>query len=89
MSPEAVIRADIARVYQELAERPNALVSLVRLRAKLPGVSHEELSTILKQMDRERLIQLSPDPNRKALPREARQAAVRLGGGDQHFISMG
>jgi len=64
------------------------LVSLVRLRDRLSDVDRDDLDRTLKTMDRARVIQLSPDPNRKALPPEARRDALRLGGGDQHFVSI-
>lgn len=42
----------------------------------LDDVNREDLDRTLKAMDRSRMIQLSPDPNRKALSPEARRAAV-------------
>jgi hypothetical protein len=86
--PREKTRAEIASIYSQLADRPNDLVSLARLRASLPHISREELDAVLKQMDRERLIHLDPDPNTKAIPKEGKDAAVRLGGEDKHFISI-
>lgn len=86
--PREVTRGEIMQAYAGLATSDGELVSLVRLRAALPHISHEELSAVLKQMDRERAIQLVPESNQKALPPEAREAAVTLGGTPQHFISM-
>lgn len=77
----------VLAAYDSLASSPNGLVSLVRLRDRLSDVSREDLDRTLKVMDRSRVIQLSPDPNQKALPPEARRDALRLGGSDQHFIS--
>lgn len=81
-------RQDIMEAYGKWVEPHNDLVSLVKIRASVPHVEHDELSATLKEMDRERLIQLDPDPNQKALPREARAAAVKLGGEDKHFMSV-
>ena len=81
-TPEAVRAA-----YAELAsERGEDLVSLVRLRDRLKDVPREDLDRVLKEMDRARVIQLEPDPNRKALPQESRDAAIVLGGDPKHFI---
>lgn len=86
--PRETTRADVMRVYAELARHPGDLVSLVRLRGSLPHIKHGELTAVLKEMDRERLIQLDPDSNRKALPPEAHEAAVMLGGEPKHFIHV-
>ncbi len=86
--PREKTRADIVDVYSQLADRRNALVSRARLRVHLPHISHDELTAVLKEMDRERLIQLDPDPNRKAIPKEGLDAVVRVGGEDMHFISI-
>jgi hypothetical protein len=76
-------------VYSELAVRPGELVSLARLRDKLADVTRDDLDRVLVSMDRARDIQLEPDPNRKALPPEAREAAVRIGGEDKHLVAIG
>jgi len=81
------IRGDVMQAYAALSAEPGGLVSLVKLRDKLKHLDRAELDAVLKQMDRERIIQLSPDPNQKALPAAAREAAVMLGGSQQHFIS--
>lgn len=73
--------------YRQLADRPNELVSLVRLRDKLSHIDRQTLDTELKRLDRARMIQLDPDPNQKALPPEAIRDAIRLGGEPKHFIS--
>jgi 2'-5' RNA ligase len=84
--PRAKTRADIADTYRRLAGKPGDLVSLAVLRGNLQHISHDELTAVLKEMDRERLIQLDPDSNAKAIPKEGRNAAIRLGGEDKHFI---
>lgn len=86
--PPEVTRAEVMEVYSRLAAKPGALVSLVKIRGHLPHLRHGELTAVLKQMDRERIIQLDPDPNRKALPPEAHEAAIVIGGEPKHFISV-
>jgi hypothetical protein len=78
----------VLATYEELAKRPGDLVSLSRLRGKLVDVARTDLDRVLKAMDRERIIQLDPDPNRKALPPEAREAAINIGGEDKHLLTI-
>jgi hypothetical protein len=78
----------VLATYDELAELPGDLVSLARLRGKLVDVSRADLDRVLKAMDRARIIQLDPDPNRKALPPEAREAAINIGGEDKHLLTI-
>lgn len=86
--PREKTRAEIMAVYSQLVSRPGEILSLVKLRGNLPHIKHDELTEVLKQMDRERLIHLDPDPNTKAIPKSGHDAAIRLGGEDKHFISI-
>lgn len=79
----------IREAYSELADEPGALVSLARLRDKLPETPREELDRALLELNRARTIQLDPDPNRKALSDRAKAAAIPLGGEDMHLITIG
>jgi hypothetical protein len=79
----------IRRAYAGLAAEPGDLVSLARLRDKLPHISRESLDQALLDLDRQRMIQLEPDPNRKALSDRAKAAAIPLGGEDMHLIMIG
>lgn len=78
----------IAAAYSALSGRDNELVSLVRLRAELADIPTDEINAALKRLDRGRVIQLSPDPNQKALPDLAHIAALPVGGTDNHFVSF-
>lgn len=80
-----IVRDRIVRAYGELGN-PNELVSLVRLRAKLDNVPRRQVDRLLKEMRREGAIGLDPDPNRKALPPAAHEAAILLGNDEMHFI---
>jgi len=79
----------IRQAYGELAGEPRALVSLARLRDELPDIPRKSLDEALLDLDRQRVIQLDPDPNRKALSDRAKAAAIRLGGEDMHLITIG
>ena len=79
----------IRQAYGELADEPGALVSLARLRDELAGIPRQELDETLLAMNRQQVIQLDPDPNRKALSDRAKAAAIPLGGEDMHLITIG
>lgn len=79
----------IRRAYGELAAEPGALVSLARLRDELPDVPRKDLDEALLDLDRQRAIQLEPDPHRMALSDRAKAAAIPLGGEDMHLITIG
>lgn len=87
--PVAGIEDQIMAVYEGLSKQHGDLVSLVRLRDQLSQIDRADLDKALKAMDRQRMIQLEPDPNRKALTREAREGALSIGGEDKHFITIG
>lgn len=86
--PDEVTRRQLDDVYARLADRPGALVSLARLRRELAHIPASDLDRVLKQMDRERLLQLEPDPNQKAIGDEGQAAAIWLGGEKMHFVTM-
>ena len=78
----------IRQAYGELASEPGALVSLARLRDELPDIPRKSLDEALLGFNRQRTIQLEPDPNRMALSDRAKAAAIPLGGEDQHLITI-
>ncbi len=79
----------IKRACRDLAKHPGATVSLFELRQRLGDVARADLDRTLWEMDRRREIHLDPDPGRNALPQEARDAAIAVGGEDKHLISLG
>jgi hypothetical protein len=78
----------IRAAYNDLAPRPGELVSLARLRDSLPEVARDDLDAVLLAMDRNRELQLEPDPHRIALTQRAKDAAIQLGGEAMHLIVM-
>jgi len=78
----------IKRAFKELADQPNELISLARLRDKLPNISREDLDRKLLELDRSGKIQLESDPHRIALTDRAKAAAIFLGGEDMHLIAI-
>jgi hypothetical protein len=79
----------IRQAYADLAGEPGALVSLARLRDELPDIPRKSLDEVLLDLDRQRAIQLEPDPHRVALSDRARAAAIPIGGEDMHLITIG
>ena len=79
----------IRQAYGDLAAKPGDLVSLARLRDELPDIPRETVDEALLDLDRQRAIQLEPDPHRIALTDRAREAAIPLGGEDMHLITIG
>jgi hypothetical protein len=79
----------IRQAYGELAAEPGELISLARLREELPDIPRKSLDAALLELDRQRAIQLEPDPHRIALTDRAKAAAIPLGGEDMHLITIG
>jgi hypothetical protein len=79
----------VRQAYADLADKPGDLVSLARLRDELPDISRKILDEVLLDLDRQRVIQLEPDPHRVALSDRAKAAAIPLGGEDKHLITIG
>jgi hypothetical protein len=77
------------RIHRAYAELPGELVSLARLRDELPDIPRPSLDAALLDLDRQRAIQLEPDPHRIALTDRAKAAAIPLGGEDMHLITIG
>jgi hypothetical protein len=68
--------------------RPGELVSLVRVRDELGDLHRSDVDAALLRLDRARVIQLEPDPNRIALTDRVKAAAIRLGGEDMHLVAL-
>lgn len=81
-TPEGVRAA-----YDELKAEPDGWVSLDRLRARLGGTRAEQ-DRLLSALDDQRRIRLAPYPHRAQLPQSAHDAAIRVGGEDQHMIAI-
>jgi hypothetical protein len=83
------IESRVVQAYGALAGEPGDLVSLARLRDELRDIPRESLDAALLDLDRQRTIQLEPDPHRIALSDRAKAAAIPLGGEDMHLITIG
>jgi hypothetical protein len=73
--------------YRELVKEPRGWVGLVDLRPKL-GAPADEVDAVLKQLSGAGKIHLVPEDNRKALTAADHEAAIRIGGEDNHLLSI-
>ena len=74
--------------YQELARSPRDWVGLVDLRRRLGGIPGDQVDAVLRELSRTGRAHLVPESNRKALTDADHEAAIRIGGEDNHLISL-
>ncbi|MET0900370.1 MAG: hypothetical protein ABWY45_20850 [Mycobacterium sp.] len=80
--------ARVQQVYGRLAAQSGDWVALVRLRAALPDVDHEDLDDTLRRMYRIPGVHLIPEENQKVLTDDDRLAAVVIGEQHKHLIAI-
>lgn len=82
----------IVSAYNVLRTGLNEWVGLIDLRRMLgegnAWTTREEVDATLKTMSRDGRIHLVPESNRKVLTAEDHNAAVRIGGEDNHLICL-
>jgi len=78
----------IRTAYRKLVRSPRGWVGLADLRPQLGGVAAAEVDVVLKQLSLSGQAHLVPESNRKALTDADREAAVRIGGEDNHLLSF-
>ena len=82
------LEAQIRAAYRKIAPRPGEPVSLAKLRAQLNGAPKEDVDAVLATLGRKQVVTLTPNPNGKDVTAEDRAAAVRIGGDENHMISI-
>ncbi|MFJ1759242.1 hypothetical protein ACIOD2_02935 [Amycolatopsis sp. NPDC088138] len=88
--PDVVVEDLEGRIriaYRELVKEPRGWVGLVDLRPKL-GEPADEVDAVLKELSAAGKIHLVPEDNRKALTAAHHEAAIRIGGEDNHLLSI-
>ncbi|SDI31375.1 hypothetical protein SAMN05192558_10792 [Actinokineospora alba] len=85
---EAEIVERIHSAYRKLARAPRAWVSLTELRSMLVHARRPDVDAVLKELDRSGKAHLVPESNRKVLTEADHAAAIRIGGEDNHLISI-
>lgn len=78
----------IRDAYARLARRPRDWVRLAELRPLLNGASREDVDGVLREMSRAKQAHLVPDANRKVLTEVDHDAAIRIGGEDNHLLAI-
>jgi hypothetical protein len=86
--PAKSLEDRIRSAYRELVKEPRGWVGLKELRPKLGGAATSEVDALLKKLSGEGEVHLVPEDNRKALTSDDREAAIRIGGEDNHLISI-
>ncbi|MFK0248397.1 hypothetical protein ACIQUM_27200 [Amycolatopsis azurea] len=74
--------------YRKLARTPRDWVALAELRPMLGEASAVDVDAVLKELSRSGQAHLVPESNRKALTDADHAAAIRIGGEDNHLISI-
>lgn len=86
-APKGPLEDRIRVAYRELVKEPRGWVGLVDLRPKL-GAPAAEVDAVLKKLSSAGKIHLVPEDNRKALTAADHEAAIRIGGEDNHLLSI-
>jgi hypothetical protein len=84
--PEPVTDLKITTLYKQLADKQGDWVRLAELRPLLNGAPRTDVDRVLKNMSRAGQAHLAPDPDRKSLTTADRDAAIRIGGEDNHLL---
>jgi len=82
------IESRIRIAYRKLSRSPRDWVALVELRPMLGEASTVDVDAVLKELSRSGQAHLVPESNRKALTAADHEAAIRIGGEDNHLISI-
>jgi len=83
------IEREIRRAYRKLADVPGSWVGLADIRDQLSGLSKPEVDGVLRLMARMTGVQIEEETNQKTLTNRDREAAVNIGGRDQHVLAIG
>jgi hypothetical protein len=90
--PEELVPEEIERrirnAYGKLARTPRDWVGLVDVRPLLGDAPSAEVDAVLKDLSRRKQLSLVPESNRKALRAADREAAIRIGGEDNHLLRI-
>lgn len=79
----------IREAYRSLAAAPGDWVGLADLRERLAGIDRAATDDALRALARTEGVRIIPVANTKALEPRDRAAALRIGGEDNHTLSIG
>nr|WP_225311688.1 hypothetical protein [Microbispora cellulosiformans] len=83
------IETMIRKAYAQLADKPNAWVSLTLLRPRLGDAPRDRVDAALRQMIAQPDVRIVPWENQKTLTQADRDAAVLIGDQPKHRILIG
>ncbi|TDV38653.1 hypothetical protein [Actinophytocola oryzae] len=83
---DPVTDATIATLYRQLADKQGDWVRLAQLRPLLNGADRTDVDKLLKTMSKAGRAHLAPNPDRKSVTTADREAAIRIGGEDNHLL---
>ncbi|MEU8069152.1 hypothetical protein [Micromonospora sp. NPDC048169] len=87
--PSGSMEARVVAAYRALADEPGAWVSLRRLRPFFADVPRGDLDEALRRLSRSEGVTIAPESNQKTLTGADIEAALRLGGQDNHLLAIG
>ncbi|MET7469277.1 hypothetical protein ACFYON_27215 [Micromonospora sp. NPDC005686] len=87
--PSGSVEARVVAAYRALADEPGAWVSLRRLRPFFADVPRGDLDEALRRLSRSEGVTIAPESNQKTLTGADIEAALRLGGQDNHLLAIG
>ncbi|MPZ82949.1 MAG: hypothetical protein GEV28_22145 [Actinophytocola sp.] len=79
----------IRAAYDELAKEPGDWISLTALRRDLNGASRTKVDEALRRLNQDPKVNLAPDDDQRSLTQADRDAALRIGGENNHLLSIG
>jgi hypothetical protein len=82
------LESAIRKAYSDLAERDGDWVGLAPLRTRLGGFDRTDVDEALRRLAMEPRVHIIPVANLKSLTQQDRDAALRLGGEDNHAIAI-
>jgi len=86
--PPPRIDADREATYRRLAPGPSDWVPLRDLRSALTDVARAALDDTIRQMRRDKRLTLTLEDDQSALTKADRDAALRIGPDDMHYLRM-
>ncbi|BCY09804.1 hypothetical protein [Actinoplanes sp. L3-i22] len=83
------LRSRIVSAYYALADEPKDWVSLRRLRPFFADVARKDLDEALRRLIEEDNVSLAPESSGRLVTEADTEAALRVGGQDNHLLAIG
>lgn len=89
MPPSVTLEGRVERAYNDLAREKREWVALTALRQSLADIDRATLDTTIKQMHRDKKLILTLEDDQSRLTKADRDAALKVGSDNMHYLSMG